>query len=57
MKILEVAEITPSLLERLIVEWEKSGIEAQKLEMLFIAPQERGKGPGREFIQYGLSCL
>lgn len=98
MKILEVTEITPSLLERLIVVWEKSvkathlflseneveeikkyipqalngishliiaenkesgpvafmGIEAQKLEMLFIAPQERGKGLGRELIQYGI---
>lgn len=98
MKILEVAEITPSLLERLIVVWEKSvkathlflseneveeikkyipqalngishliiaenkesepvafmGIEAQKLEMFFIAPQERGKGLGRELIQYGI---
>ena len=98
MKILEVAEITQSLVEQLIVVWEKSvkathlflseneveeikkyipqalngishliivkdkgscpvafmGIEEQKLEMLFIAPEERGKGLGRKLIQYGI---
>ncbi len=30
------------------------GIEGQKLEMLFIAPEERGKGLGRTLIQYGI---
>lgn len=30
------------------------GIEEQKLEMLFIAPEERGKGLGRRLIQYGI---
>jgi len=98
MKILEVVEKTPSLLEQLIVVWEKSvkathlflsdneiekikkyitqsltgiahliiaeredgcpvafmGIEEQKLEMLFISPEERGKGLGRKIIQYGM---
>jgi len=98
MKILEVVEKTPSLLEQLIVVWEKSvkathlflsdneiekikkyipqsltviahliiaesevgfpvafmGIEEQKLEMLFISPEERGKGLGRKLIQYGM---
>lgn len=98
MKIIEVAEITPLLLEKLIVVWEKSvkathlflsenevekikmyipqalnriahliiaenessspvafmGIEEQKLEMLFIAPEERGKGLGRKLIQFGI---
>lgn len=98
MKILEVAEITPSLTEQLIVVWEKSirathlflsedeieeikkyvpqalnniahliiaeetggspvafmGIEKQKLEMLFITPEERGKGLGKRLIQYGI---
>ncbi len=98
MKILEVAEITPSLTEQLIAVWEKSvkathlflseneveeikeyipqalngvvhliiaenesgspaafmGIEEQKLEMLFIAPEERGKGLGRKLLQYGM---
>ena len=29
------------------------GVEARKLEMLFIAPEFRGKGIGKEFIQYG----
>ena len=98
MKIIEAAEITPSLAEQLIVVWEKSvkathlflseneveeikryipqalngiahliiaedkdsrpaafmGIEEQKLEMLFIAPEERGKGLGRKLIRYGI---
>lgn len=30
------------------------GIEEQKLEMLFISPEERGKGLGRKLIQYGM---
>ena len=30
------------------------GIEEQKLEMLFIAPEERGKGLGRKLLQYGM---
>lgn len=30
------------------------GIEKQKFEMLFIAPEERGKGLGRKLIQYGI---
>ncbi len=99
MKIIECAEMTPLLLEKLIVVWEKSvkathlflsenemeeikkyipqalngiahliiaenkegcpvafmGIEEQKLEMLFIAPEERGKGLGKKLIQYGIA--
>ena len=31
------------------------GIENKRLEMLFISPQERGKGLGRELIEYGIS--
>lgn len=30
------------------------GIEKQTLEMLFIAPKERGKGLGRQILQYGI---
>lgn len=30
------------------------GVEEQKLEMLFIAPEERGKGLGKKLIQYGI---
>lgn len=30
------------------------GIEEQKLEMLFVAPEERGKGLGRALIRYGI---
>lgn len=33
------------------------GIEDGSLEMLFIAPEERGKGLGKRLIQYGLSGL
>ena len=43
----------------LIVAWEAEGIpvgfmgvDGQKLEMLFLAPEERGKGLGRELVQY-----
>lgn len=30
------------------------GIENEKLEMLFIAPEERGKGLGKRLIRYGI---
>ena len=30
------------------------GIEGRKIEMLFIAPEERGKGLGRLLIKYGI---
>lgn len=30
------------------------GIDGQKLEMLFLAPEERGRGLGRELVQYGM---
>lgn len=30
------------------------GIEGRKIEMLFIAPEERGKGLGRQLIKYGI---
>lgn len=30
------------------------GIEGQKLEMLFITPEERGKGLGKKLIRYGI---
>ena len=30
------------------------GIENQKLEMLFISPEERGKGLGKKLLQYGI---
>ena len=30
------------------------GIAGQHLEMLFISPEERGKGLGRELLQYGI---
>lgn len=44
----------------MIAEDEKSGsvafmgIEKGTLEMLFISPEERGKGLGRRLIQYGI---
>lgn len=31
------------------------GIENKRWEMLFISPQERGKGFGRKLIEYGIS--
>ncbi|WPC43366.1 GNAT family N-acetyltransferase [Clostridium sp. JS66] len=30
------------------------GIEGEKLEMLFISPEERGKGLGKQLIGYGI---
>lgn len=30
------------------------GVENQKLEMLFLAPEERGKGLGKILLQYGM---
>ncbi len=31
------------------------GVDERKLEMLFIAPEERGKGLGKELIRYGIA--
>ncbi len=33
------------------------GVNNGKLEMLFISPEERGKGIGKRFIQYGIQTL
>ena len=30
------------------------GIDGQKLEMLFIAPKERGRGQGKKLLEYGI---
>ena len=30
------------------------GLAGQKLELLFLAPEERGRGLGRELVQYGV---
>ena len=30
------------------------GIAGEKLEMLFLAPEERGQGLGKELFQYGV---
>lgn len=30
------------------------GAEKDRLEMLFLVPSERGKGLGRQFLQYGM---
>ena len=98
MKILEVADRTPDLINQLWEVWEKSvrathlflsdreiknikeyvpqalngiahlmidageagravafmGIEDGTLEMLFISPEERGKGLGKRLIEYGI---
>ena len=98
MKILEVTDRTPDLINQLLEVWEKSvrathlflsdreiknikeyvpqalngiahlmidageagravafmGIEDGTLEMLFISPEERGKGLGKRLIEYGI---
>ncbi len=33
------------------------GVDSGKLEMLFISPEERGKGIGKRFIRYGIETL
>ena len=33
------------------------GVENGKLEMLFLSPEARGKGLGKQFIQYGIETL
>ena len=30
------------------------GVQEERLEMLFIAPEERGKGLGKRLIRYGI---
>ena len=101
MKIVEINDKTPELIERLTDVWERSvkathlflsaseideikkcvpqaileiphlviaanqdgspvgfmGVDEGKLEMLFISPEERGKGFGKRFIQYGVETL
>ena len=62
----EVAEIKPYVpqalrqVPHLVVAWRGDGrpagfmgIDGQKLEMLFLAPEEQGHGLGKELFQYG----
>lgn len=55
-----VPQALNEVLHLLIVEDESGrpvafmGVEAGSLEMLFIAPEERGKGLGKRLIQYGI---
>ena len=63
----EVAEIKPYVplalreVPHLMVAWRGGrtpagfmGIDGQKLEMLFLAPEERGKGLGKKLVRYGM---
>ena len=63
----EIAEIKPYVPQALrevpdlIVAWREDGtpagfmgIDGQKLEMLFLAPEERGRGLGRKLVRYGV---
>ncbi len=61
--IAEIEEYLPQALkevEHLIVAKNKNeylgfmGIESQKLEMLFLAPQHIGQGIGRKLVEYGI---
>ena len=66
----EIAEIKPYLplalqeIPHLIVAENEDGfpigfmgVENRKIEMLFISPEYRGKGIGKEFIIYGIQTL
>ncbi len=56
-----IKEYVPRALENvehlIVAESKKSvafmGIQRERLEMLFIAPEERGKGIGKQLLQYG----
>ena len=63
----EVAEIKPYVpqalreIPHLVAAWRADGapagflgVDGRKLEMLFLAPEERGKGLGRKLVQYGM---
>ena len=98
MKLIEMNELNPVLIEQLLEVWDKSvrkthlflsdseikniaqyipqalgsiahlivavnhekkpvafmGVEERKLEMLFISPQNRGKGLGKQLLHYGM---
>lgn len=100
MRLLEIRERTPTLIQQLLKIWETSvrathlflsdseidairkyvpqaltgiphlivaenengfpvafmGIDGQKLEMLFISSEERGKGLGRKLMEYGIAA-
>ena len=50
MKIYEVSERTTKLLTNIIKVWEQS----VRATHLFLSPKERGKGIGRQLLQYGI---
>ena len=64
----EIAEIklyVPQALREvphLVAAWRENGtpagfmgVDGQKLEMLFLVPEERGRGLGRKLVQYGVA--
>ena len=63
-EIINIKEYVPQALsniENLVIARDKNntvvafmGIEKESLEMLFITPEERGKGLGKQLIQYGI---
>ena len=53
MKIQEVQERTPELLEILLDIWENS-MRATHLFLSFLSPAERGKGLGKQLLRYGI---
>ena len=66
----EVAEIKPYVpqalreIPHLVAAWRADGapagflgVDGRKLEMLFLAPEERGKGLGRKLVQYGMESF
>lgn len=63
-EIRSIKKYVPQVLEgisRLVIAVEESGlpvafmgIDEKKLEMLFIAPEVRGKGYGKKLLQYGI---
>lgn len=53
-----VPQVLAGVEHLIIAECEKTvafmGIQNRRLEMLFVAPEERGKGVGKQLLQYGI---
>ena len=61
-KIVQVQERTQQLIRQYLIIAEKEfgepvafmGIDSNRLEMLFLSPEVRGKGLGKQLLQYGI---
>ena len=54
-KVTLIVIATDSGMVKEILKLEPYGIEENKIEMLFIAPEQRGKGLGRQLVEYSFA--